>query len=389
MTRLKRQVFLISTALAAWLGLAGPSDAAAPVINYGAQAQPRNGAVAVQPGDTVQSIAKLYRLPVEDIIAYNDLKPPYALSPRQRLILPMPKEHKVGRDDTLYSLSRMYGVAPLQIAAANRIDPPYMLHPGQMLRIPAAATPPKSSATPSKTTAGTLLNPSTMPAHAAAASPYHSPTVKPLALKEKPAEAAPQTGKIAAPKNSTEAAMLKAPGPSPEHQAFDSLVSKIAGAENTRAAHAAAAAPPSLLSPFAKAPEDDTVYVSSSRNPNFIWPVRGQVISSYGPKAGGLYNDGINIAAPRGTPVKAAADGMVVYVGDKLQSYGNLVLIRHAGGMVTAYAHLNSVTVREGMSVKRGQSIGAVGSTGTVANAQLHFEVRKGKDTLDPKSYLG
>ena len=93
--------------------------------------------------------------------------------------------------------------------------------------------------------------------------------------------------------------------------------------------------------------------------------------------------------APRGTPVLAAADGTVVYVGDKLQSYGNLVLIRHTGGMVTAYAHLNSVNVRQGAMVRRGQAIGAVGSTGTVANAQLHFEVRKGKDTLDPKSYLG
>jgi len=123
MTRLKRQVFLISTALAAWLRLAGVAHGAAPVENYGAQAQPRNGAVAAQPGDTVESIAKLYRLPVEDIIAYNNLQPPYKLTPRQRLLLPIPREHKVGRDDTLYSLSRMYGAAPLDIAAANHIDP--------------------------------------------------------------------------------------------------------------------------------------------------------------------------------------------------------------------------------------------------------------------------
>jgi len=183
--------------------------------------------------------------------------------------------------------------------------------------------------------------------------------------------------------------MERAPGPSPEHVAFNSLIGKISG-DKPNARPVADAHPGSgLLSPFAKAPEDASVFVSSSRRSDFIWPVRGQVISSYGPKEGGLYNDGINIAAPRGTPVLAAADGTVVYVGDKLQSYGNLVLIRHTGGMVTAYAHLNSVNVRQGAMVRRGQAIGAVGSTGTVANAQLHFEVRKGKDTLDPKSYLG
>ena len=380
MTRLKRHVFLISTALAAWLRLAGVAHGAAPVENYGQQAQPRNGAVAAQPGDTVESIAKLYRLPVEDIISYNNLKPPYKLVARQRLLLPIPREHKVGRDDTLYSLSRMYGSAPQAIAAANHIDPPYRLHIGQMLRIPS---PDKAAATVAS-------------AHApAGTSPYNSATVKTLELKAKHIEAdkaEAETAKTAAmknPKNATEAAMLKAPGPSPEHLAFNSLIGQISGDKGGARASATSHAGSGLLSPFAKAPEDASVFVSSSRRSDFIWPVRGQVISSYGPKEGGLYNDGINIAAPRGTPVLAAADGTVVYVGDKLQSYGNLVLIRHTGGMVTAYAHLNSVNVRQGAMVRRGQAIGAVGSTGTVANAQLHFEVRKGKDTLDPKSYLG
>jgi murein DD-endopeptidase MepM/ murein hydrolase activator NlpD len=87
--------------------------------------------------------------------------------------------------------------------------------------------------------------------------------------------------------------------------------------------------------------------------------------------------------------VLAAADGTIAYVGHTLQSYGNLVLIRHGGGMITAYAHMNAVSVKQGMHVRRGEPIGSVGSTGTVAHAQLHFEVRHGTDTIDPRQYLG
>lgn len=128
--------------------------------------------------------------------------------------------------------------------------------------------------------------------------------------------------------------------------------------------------------------------ISSSKNLTFIWPVHGKVISGYGPKAGGLYNDGINIAAPRGTPVAAAAEGTVAYVGNDIKSYGNLVLIRHGGGTMTAYAHLGRVNVRKGMAIKKGQAIGTVGSTGAVTSAQLHFEIRQWSKTFDPRQYL-
>ena len=147
------------------------------------------------------------------------------------------------------------------------------------------------------------------------------------------------------------------------------------------------------LAPVPVAREADYAAVKTSIMPaareGFIWPVNGRIISSYGPKEGGLHNDGINIAAPKGTPVAAAADGIVAYVGNDLGSYGNLVLIRHGNGMVTAYAHLSSITVSKGMRVQRGQTIGAVGTSGTVANAQLHFEIRQGRKTIDPKQFLG
>jgi murein DD-endopeptidase MepM/ murein hydrolase activator NlpD len=140
----------------------------------------------------------------------------------------------------------------------------------------------------------------------------------------------------------------------------------------------------STLAPSAPARKAAQAPMSTS----FLWPVRGRVVSSYGRKAGGLYNDGINIAAPRGTPVRAAQDGTVAYVGHAVASYGNLVLIRHTGGVITAYAHLGLVSAKQGMHVKKGDVIGSVGATGAVTDAQLHFEIRKGAETLDPARYL-
>jgi murein DD-endopeptidase MepM/ murein hydrolase activator NlpD len=125
-----------------------------------------------------------------------------------------------------------------------------------------------------------------------------------------------------------------------------------------------------------------------SGNGKFMRPVNGKIISSYGPKAGGLHNDGINIQAVRGTAVRSAENGIVVYTGDDLASYGNLILVRHQGGMMSAYAHLDKTLVKRGAKVTRGQSIGTVGSTGQVASPQLHFEVRKGSTPLNPMKYL-
>jgi murein DD-endopeptidase MepM/ murein hydrolase activator NlpD len=120
----------------------------------------------------------------------------------------------------------------------------------------------------------------------------------------------------------------------------------------------------------------------------FMMPVKGPIISGYGPKADGLYNDGINIKAPAGTPVKAADNGVVVYAGDELKGFGNLILVRHADRWVTAYAHMGSMKVTKGDIVKRGQSIGTVGSTGSVDSPQLHFETRRGTEALNPQMFM-
>jgi murein DD-endopeptidase MepM/ murein hydrolase activator NlpD len=121
----------------------------------------------------------------------------------------------------------------------------------------------------------------------------------------------------------------------------------------------------------------------------FLWPVKGKIISNFGPKKGGLNNDGINISAPAGTSVVAADNGVVAYAGNELRGFGNLLLIRHADGWVTAYAHNEKLLVKRGEKVKRGQAIAQIGSTGNVAAPQLHFEIRKGTDPVDPLKYLG
>ncbi len=122
--------------------------------------------------------------------------------------------------------------------------------------------------------------------------------------------------------------------------------------------------------------------------PQFRWPVAGRILSSFGGMTGGERNDGINIAAPRGEPIRAAASGIVTYCGNELKGYGNLVLIRHGDGYVTAYAHADSIAVGRGDYVQAGQVIGTAGSTGDVEVSQLHFEIRRGVRPVDPRSLL-
>ncbi len=123
-------------------------------------------------------------------------------------------------------------------------------------------------------------------------------------------------------------------------------------------------------------------------NGRFAWPVKGPILSSFGAKAGGLYNDGINISAKKGAPMKAAENGIVAYAGNELRGFGNLVLIRHRGGWMTAYAHADRILVKRGDTVKKGQMIGRAGSSGSVTRPQVHFEIRKGSQAVDPIKYL-
>ena len=128
---------------------------------------------------------------------------------------------------------------------------------------------------------------------------------------------------------------------------------------------------------------------SRSSQHGFIWPVNGRVLSRFGTIGKGLQNDGINILAQKGTPVRAAQSGIVVYAGNELRGFGNLLLIKHPGSWISAYAHNSELLVQAGERVGRGQIVSKVGRTGSVDRAQLHFELRRGKRAVDPERFLG
>jgi murein DD-endopeptidase MepM/ murein hydrolase activator NlpD len=136
--------------------------------------------------------------------------------------------------------------------------------------------------------------------------------------------------------------------------------------------------------PTASLPPKTEASPAADANPEFRWPARGRIIQGF--KSGG--NDGINISVPEGTAVKAAENGVVAYAGSELKGYGNLVLIRHPNGFVSAYANNGAIEVKRGDTVKRGQTIAKSGQTGNVATPQLHFELRKGSTPVDPTNYL-
>jgi murein DD-endopeptidase MepM/ murein hydrolase activator NlpD len=152
--------------------------------------------------------------------------------------------------------------------------------------------------------------------------------------------------------------------------------------QSVRYAQANPAPEPVEAAPAAKPAE------TTSALPTFRWPVRGKVITGYGAKTNGKSNDGINVAVPEGTPVKAAEDGVVAYSGNELKGYGNLILVRHSNGYVTAYAHASELLVKRGDTIKRGQVIAKSGQSGEVGSPQLHFEIRKGSQPVDPLQFL-
>jgi len=139
------------------------------------------------------------------------------------------------------------------------------------------------------------------------------------------------------------------------------------------AAPVASSAPPQIIPTSPPPTQSDVVTAGRGR---FLWPAAGQVISGFGPKSDGQRNDGVNILASSGDPVRSAASGEVVYAGNQVPSFGNLVLIKHPGGWVTAYAHLANIEVKNRDQVSSGQQIGEVGQTGAVDRPQLHFEIR-------------
>jgi murein DD-endopeptidase MepM/ murein hydrolase activator NlpD len=311
----------------------------------------------VRDGDTLFTVARRAGVPTRALIDANRLNPPYALEPGTRLAIPNVNVHEVRSGDTVSQLAQRYGVPMRELVRANAIEPPYTIRVGQRLVIPETARP--------ESVRNVVPTPAPSPAVVAVSPPPTQPQVPP-----------PQT-------------VVSSPAPAP--QAATAQAAPAAPAQAPQIASVPPAAAPAPLPPPAPAnppaaPAGSDTAVSAGR---MLWPVRGVVTSDFGPKPGGLQNDGVNIAAPRGTPFRAAESGVVIYAGNELRGFGNLLLLRHEGGIVTAYAHADELLVQRGDQVRRGQTIGRVGATGNVTTPQLHFEVRRGTRAVNPIEFLG
>lgn len=271
----------------------------------------------------------------------------------------------VTRGDTMFSIARRSGVPLNDLALSNRISPPYGLKVGQKLIIP-------------KNRYHTVRRGETL---YAIAHTYHVSAVEMARQNRLGASHRVVVGQsLKLPKGAIDPVGGGATKP-PSPVLVASASQRNGGVVPTPGAkpgviNAAVAAPKHIPKPPRRA---------SSK---FAWPVHGRVISHYGPKAGGLHNDGINIAVPIGTPIRAADNGVVTYAGNELRGFGNLVLVRHTGGWVTAYAHASRIDVRVGQTVKRGQVLGRAGTSGHVSTPQLHFEIRRGRGAVDPMRFL-
>jgi murein DD-endopeptidase MepM/ murein hydrolase activator NlpD len=304
------------------------------------------------------------------------------------------KRITVAHGDTIDGIARRYGVPPSAIMQANNIAAPATIHPGQQLVIPryvhasapSAAAPHLTAASAAKPAAASA--PGTPGVHVVAAGETLSKISR---LYGKPVGVIAKANKIQPTAKLNIGDRLVIPGVrvSAKPQATPAV------AQAAKPAPAAAPVEPepvqsaSMVAPVAETQKEAAKPAEAvGALPKFRWPANGRVIAAYGPTTNGQQNDGINIALPENTPVKAAEDGVVAYAGNELKGYGNLVLVRHPNGYVTAYAHAKELLVKRGDQVKRGQMIARSGQTGNVNAPQLHFEIRKGATPLDPTKFL-
>ena len=266
----------------------------------------------------------------------------------------------VASGDTLYSLSRKYQIPVNDLAVLNKLSSPFTLSVGQSLKVPKlddsqirSAKEIKQIKTESKTTT--------------------------VVAKDKPVSNVKKSVESKQPEKSVDKKTV--------NQKKDSTrktdKKTTTASKKTESKKTNQVDKKSKVSTTTQSPK-----ISARSSSKFSWPVRGKILSQYGAKNKGLFNDGINISAPIGTAVRAAENGVVAYAGNEVKGMGNLIIIQHSDGWMTVYAHLDSMSVRRGSKVSVGQQIGKIGKTGKVDKPQLHFEIRKGTKAYNPITYL-
>ncbi len=260
-----------------------------------------------------------------------------------------PETVTVEKGDTLYSISKRYDMPLRDLIDANGLKPPYTLKVGQVLRLPAST--------------------------------YHVVSRGDTLYS------------ISRQYNANIADLKRINNLSYPYTL--AVGQKVILAGSARSLSATANPPPKRKYTARAAPRKTTsrpargsYTVVQKRSSKFSWPVRGTIVSKFGTIGKGRANDGINIKAARGTAVKAADAGTVAYAGNELKGFGNLILVRHNDGWITAYAHNDRLLVKKGQKVRRGEKIATVGATGGVNSPQLHFEIRAGKKAVNPVAYL-
>ena len=293
--------------------------------------------LVVEKGDTVNIIAEHLQTPAREIIKLNRLKKPYDLELGTKLKIPTEKVYIVQAGDTLYSISRRFSVKPTVLGDVNDLDVGAHLHPGQKIALP-------------------IDHKDNGPIRTLIASREEEP---PTRVARRPSAEIPTDGSESRPSPPTRYSYARPPASSAVPPTRYSLPPTVNGAPQVDAA-----------------PPPSEAQITAAGRGRFAWPVRGELLSGFGPKPGGQRNDGMDIAGPAGQPVMAAAAGEVVYAGNQVPGFGNLVLIKHEGGWVTAYAHLARTEVKIKDHVSQGDEIGQVGTSGGVEQPQLHFEIR-------------
>ena len=250
--------------------------------------------------------------------------------------------YKVKKGDNLFSISRRFNISIQELIKFNKIQEPYKIFPNQSIFIPINQK--------HKVVKGETLY---------SISRYYETTVFTLAKYNNIKNVNNiEVGKeLIIPKRSEKIKKIK-------KKKWDSKFKKK------------------------KIENNKNVILRNKQSSKFIWPVKGKLLSKYGKSKEGFYNDGINIDSKKGTKVISSQAGKVIYCGNEIPGYGNLILIKHSKNWITAYAHLSEVFTEKGKKVSKGEIIGSVGSTGNVRSPQLHFEIRKGKESVNPLKLL-